>query len=284
MFCVFGVARIFKHGLIALKYYFLYRSSKMKKVYKVLSLPIMVGLLASGCSSTNSIVERESQLNESRIEARAEYTERENDRLSDALDDLPSWILEPPRSDATGMYAVGISESKKLRTSMNGARLQGEFGLAKMYKQEISGSERSYESDSGGDSVTEQYTSIIDKLVEQVPVVGFEVVDQKVVVVNGKYTTYILLKLPYDEFNAVLRDQRRSAKDLTIASAFDDLEKRLDKRRNDRNEDKSLEHDRQLKATEQASRQQIKADEVAIERLKVERGVPAPDPERSEKK
>ena len=248
----------------------------MKNLYKLILIAITTSIFATGCSTTDTVAERERDYQEIRAEMLVEHEEKENARLADEVANVPDWVLRPPRADATGIYAVGIGESKKLRTSMNSARLQGEFGLAKAYKQEISGSERSYEQDNGGESVSEQYTALIDKLVERVPVVGFEVIEQEVMVIGGKYSTFVLLKLPYDEFNAVLRDQRRATHDDTIVAAFDSLEKRIDKRRDERRQDASLAHQRKIEATEQAAQYQQNADTNAIERLRVEKGVDKP--------
>ena len=202
----------------------------MIKVKHLLSACIFTTFMVSGCSSTESVVERERQLSEDRAEFADERNERENLRLNNKLEQVPEWATSPPRPDETGMYAIGIGESKKLRTSINSAKLQAEFGLAKISKQELSGQERSFEQDNGGELVTEQYTAIIDKLVERVSVVGYEVVEQETLVIEGKYHTFTLLKLPFEQFNKVLSEQRRLAKNDMISGAFDDLEKRLDKR------------------------------------------------------
>ena len=203
----------------------------MNKVKHLLSVCILSTFIVSGCSSTESVVERERQYSEEVAELIVEKNERENERLNQQLVKVPEWVTSPPRPDETGMYAVGIGESKKLRTSMNSAKLQAEFGLAKISKQELSGQERSYEQDNGGEGVSEQYTAIIDKLVERVSVVGYEVVEQETLVIEGKFRTFTLLKLPFEQFNKVLSEQRRLAKDDKITNAFDNFEKRLEKRR-----------------------------------------------------
>ena len=71
------------------------------------------------------------------------------------------------------------------------------------------------------------YTELVDKLVTQVPVVGFETVKQDVKSISGEFHTFVLLKLPYMEFNRVLTQQRAQAQDAKISAAFADLEKRV---------------------------------------------------------
>lgn len=247
----------------------------MNKVKCLLSVTVLSSLLITACSSNDSIAEREHQIAEERAVYLTEREERDNKRLNEHLDEVPEWVLNIPRPDATGIYAVGIGESKKLRTSLNSARLQGEFGLAKVYKQELSGQERSYEQDNGGEAVSEQYTAIIDKLVERVSVVGYEVIEQETVVIQGKYSSYVLLKLPFEEFNNVLREQRKLAKDKTITNAFNDLEKRLDKRRLQLREDEATAFNRESEAKEQAAKHESKSEELKIERLKVEKSAKA---------
>lgn len=245
----------------------------MKKISRLLTVSVLSTMMISGCSSTSDVVDRERQVAEDRAELVSEREERENERLEERLDEVPRWVLETPRPDATGVYAVGIGESKKLRTSLNSARLQGEFGLAKVYKQELSGQERAYEQDNGGEEVSEQYTALIDKLVERVPVVGYEVVEQETQVIQGKYSTYVLVKLPFEQFNNVLREQRRLAKDDTIINAFNDLEKRLDKRREQLREDDATSHEREVDAKELAAEHEFRNEQLKIERLKVKESV-----------
>ena len=112
---------------------------------------------------------------------------------------------------------------------MKKAKLNAQFELAKNFGQELSGNEQSYtqENQSG---ITEQYTQLIDNIVDSVLVNDYSVVDQEVLAENGEYTAYTLLKLPYKALKAVLEQQQAESKGIEIKQAFADLEKRLDKR------------------------------------------------------
>ena len=55
--------------------------------------------------------------------------------------------------------------------------------------------------------------------------------------IDGKYNAFILIKLPYAQFNSVLKEQRAKTDDNTVRKAFDELGQRLDKRRKQRIED-----------------------------------------------
>ena len=162
------------------------------------------------------------------------------------LEIAPDWFLSPPDADATGFFGVGYTKSKNMGHGLKAARLQAEFSLAKMYQQELSGSERAFERGDSEGNVATQTTFLIDKIVDAVPVVGYQVIEQKMVPVNGVYETFVLLKLPYDEFNKVLQDQRKNELDTTVQSAFDDLERRLKDRRVERESVKEAEHNRSI--------------------------------------
>ncbi|MBW8191325.1 hypothetical protein K0504_09775 [Neiella marina] len=222
-------------------------------------LVALVGLGLSGCSTTPSEELYAQQLEIERLRAEAEQSRNEanQDRLEEQLELVPEWVLSPLRPDATGMYGVGISQSSNLNIALKKSRLQAEFELAKLYRQELSGSERSYEQDNGTTDTQEQYTSLIDKLVENVPVVGFDVVKQEVKPINGQYHAFVLLRLPYDEFNKVIQQQRLLSREDKISAAFDDLEKRLDKRRTQRIEDAKLSHDREIERSQVAHKQSM---------------------------
>lgn len=196
---------------------------------------LFVFLLAvlAGCSSEptmKSLAEDSAAAEQVRAEANAERAKQEQVRMETNLAGVPKWFLEVPKPDSTGVYAVGDGESKTLRVAMKKAMLDAEFGLAKVYGQELSGSERSIVQDGGGYS-SKQYTELIDKLVGQVPVVGFETVHQEVKTIDGQYHVYVLLKLPHEQFNTVLQSQAAKAHSANEAEQFKELERRLDKRR-----------------------------------------------------
>jgi len=210
----------------------------------LLALWISMLMLFSACSKHSvavSTAEDEADIAKIRAQVEQQKEERQQEHLESQLDKTPAWALQPPRPDATGMYAVGSSDSSSMRMAINEARLRAEFGLAKLYKKELSGSERDFQRDSGGDDVRVRYQRLIDELV-QASIVGEETVKQEVHPINGRVYAWVLMKLPYDEFNKVLKEQRMQTRDKAIQSAFDDLERRLDKRRKQSIENAQIRH------------------------------------------
>jgi hypothetical protein len=209
----------------------------------------LVGLTA--CStpqrSREEVMKDQAKAEQLREEAEERRQEAQQAKMRKDLEQVPRWATQTPKPDGVGLYAVGIGESENLSISMQKAMLQAEFGLAKVYRQEISGSERNFTEDRGR-GYTTQFTALIDKLVERVSVVGYEVVEQEVKPIRGAYHTWVLLKLPYDQFNKVLKEQRAQGMDAKIKSEFDDLERRLKERQESRlREDKERQ---QLRLTE----------------------------------
>lgn len=220
----------------------------MKNNKMVLIGVLVIGVLMSGCSSAPTREQlAKDDVRAAEIRAKAEDEKRAlvQKRMEAEIGHVPEWVLKQPRPDDTGVYAVGISESDKMRVAIHKAVLEAEFGLAKIFNQELSGSERSYSQDSNSRVSQEQYTVLIDKLVSQVPLVGFEVVNQEVKAMDGKFNAYVLVKLPYAQFNHVLQDQRSKTEDKTIVRAFDNLEQRLNQRRQ-----QIMEEERQQKIQE----------------------------------
>jgi len=197
---------------------------------------VLAVLAVSGCSTPEP--REKAALDQARADdvARKAEAERLKARQADMerqIGAVPGWALQPPKPDASGVYATGIAESDSMVIATRKAMLEAEFGLAKLYGQELSGSERS-KVDEDGRAVNGRYQGLIDKLVARVPVVGFEVVQQEVKPVNGAYHAYVLLKLPYSEFNRVLQEQRAGERDRSFQGAFADLEKRVQARQKER--------------------------------------------------
>ncbi len=208
----------------------------------VLICVLFVAVFITGCSSAptrEQAAKDEVRASEIRAKAEEERREQAQKRMEAEISQVPEWALKPPRPDSTGVYAAGMSESDTMRVAIRKAMLEAEFGLAKNFNQELSGSERLYAQENGGRVGTEQYTTLIDKLVGQVPVVGFEVEHQEVKALDGKYIVYVLVKLPYAQLNRVLQEQREKAADRTVAAAFDDLEQRINRRRQQIREDEA---------------------------------------------
>jgi len=214
----------------------------------LISLALCVGLTGCSSSPSDELYDRLEQMEERQLDLAQKRKEQEQEKMESELDAIPSWVLEPPKSDSTGVFGVGISESKKLSHGLRGARLNAEFEVGKMFNQELSGAERAFEQGDTGGNVTTQTTFLIDKIVDAVPVVGYEVVEQKVVPADGVYKVYVLLKMPYDQFNKVLQAQRQAELNKTVQESFDDLERRLDKRRAQKESQVQADFDREQQA------------------------------------
>lgn len=188
-------------------------------------LPVIACLLSAGCSSTptsKSIVKEQLHIENQRREAAQQQAEK-------TIDAIPSWAITVPRPDQTGVYALGIAESDKVQIAIKKAHLQAQYGLAKLFNQELAGSEQSMQQDAGANS-SSNYQSLIQSLVNYVSVVGFEVVKQEVKAVNGEFQAYTLLKLPYAEFNKALQNQQQQTQNVQMKQAFKELEQRLQQR------------------------------------------------------
>lgn len=227
----------------------------MKNKIKLFGLLLAASILALGCSSSpeEEMADRLAALEQAERDRIAEQKAAEQAQRKEELNVAPSWYLSPPEADSTGFYGVGYSRSKNMGHALKAARLQAEFDLAKMYKQELSGSERSFERGNTEGDVVTQTTFLIDKIVDAVPVVGYTVVEQKMVPLNGTYETFVLLKLPYDEFNKVLISQKEKALDKTVQASFDDLERRLNNRRAQREQEEQARFQREQDAMKNRS-------------------------------
>lgn len=166
--------------------------------------------------------------------------EQEQKLAKEMVNSVPEWAISPPQPDSEGIYAVGMGDSQKLHTAIKKANLEAQYALAKAYQQELSGNERSYTQDNGNSGLTEQYTQLIDTLVDNVPVVGFRVIEQEVIPLQGRINAYVLVKLPYDQFNTMLQQKKSESANTDIKNAFDELEIRLEKRRQARIEESKL--------------------------------------------
>lgn len=205
-------------------------------------------LIVSGCAS-NSVKDTLVQAEEARQAVENQRMELEQEKRKAEFETAPDWFISPPAPDATGIYGVGSGSSSNLGFAIKSARLRAEMDVGKQMKQEISGSERSYEQNGVDGNYVSQSTFLIDKIIDAVPVVGYQVIDTRVPALNGKHEAYVLIKLPYTEFNRVLQSQMSESRNTAIMDAFTDLERRLDKRREEKLQSTPREADPQSGAT-----------------------------------
>ena len=198
---------------------------------RTLLLCITVSVL-SACSSTNKdIVRQQLELESRRMELEAKKLEIEQEKRQEEIESVPDWAIKPPLADENGFYSVGIAESEKVSFAMKKSKLQAEFELAKQYKQLLSGSERNYETETMGGVVNSATEILIDKIIEEVPIVGYDIVQHELKQQNGKHVSYLLLKMPYMQYNKVLKERQELEFKSEMKVAYKDLERRLDKRK-----------------------------------------------------
>lgn len=195
-----------------------------------LSVPvIMLAALLAGCASEAEKAAKD-QLSVEAMRAEAADKERaaRTEKMKDYLDDVvPEWFMSPPKMDSTGIYGVGTASSKDLGFAIRKAKLQATYDAAKVLKQEMSGQERSLQRDQGAEGDMAQRTELlIDSLVAAVPVSGYDIVKNTVVPTDGQYHAFILMKIPFDEFNSVLKNNKDGLKG-EFDEAFDKLQKRV---------------------------------------------------------
>jgi len=221
----------------------------MNKQHATTMIAAMVLLFVTGCSQdTERYRAAQDGIAVSELKANALKAQREKkqDAAEMLINATPDWYLTTPSPDAGGMYAAGSGKSDSMRIAMSKAKLRATFNLAKLYQKELAGSERDFQRDSGDGTVMGQYEQLIDELVKA-SIVGEQVVAQKVKAIDGHIHAWVLMKLPYDAFNKVLEQKSAQSQNKSVRAAFDDLERRLDKRRKQAREDAQAKQDMQLR-------------------------------------
>lgn len=203
----------------------------MRKISLVSALSVAV-LFGCAVDPVEQQLDRDQMVNESN-----------KTKAEKLLESVPDWYLTPQTNDFSGMYGVGSATSTDMNYAIKKAKLQAEFSLAKLYRQEISGSERVYEREGANGELVQSTQFLIDKIIDSVPVVGYEIVNQDLQVTEeGKFRSYMLLKLPYERFNKVLQEMKSEAQSKNETDAFLELERRLEKRRQAKVENEERKH------------------------------------------
>jgi len=198
----------------------------MKKRKEILnSVAAIAAIFAlGGCNTTPT----RADISKDEVKAQSIHEDAEQQRLDkkQALlereaKEIPDWVISPPKADAQGVYGVGLGSDADVLTAMRKAKLQGLYELAKSMNAEMSGEDTMTGSGEG------QYRYIVSLFVNKVNVAGTELVRQEVKPVNGVFKTYVLMRLPFAEFNHALNAERTSSQKTELEESYNRLMKRI---------------------------------------------------------
>ena len=201
----------------------------MKK--SIIALTILASLLTGCASDAEKMAQDQLALEQARrdgaAEARAQLTAQMEEEMAEVV---PSWYLDPPKMDGTGVYGVGTAHTKDLGFAVRKAKLVAIYEAAKVFKMEMSGQERSMTRDAGDEGeVADRTELLIDALVARVPVSGYDIVKTNVKPYEGQFHAYVLAKITFDEYNSVMKNNKDELKG-EFDGAFQALEARLNER------------------------------------------------------
>lgn len=189
---------------------------------KKLTLLTAITLLTlSGCASV---------IDDNRDVAIA-ITKEKAQLLNEQVNNIPSWFIDVPVPDSTGIYGVGFGESNKAHFSLKMSEVQAKFDLATQIKEVVTGQTRSAESLDSSGNVSTKTTSLIDSVVDSVQLTGIERVKRKVSVIGDKVHSYSLLKMSYEQYNKLLKHIQAEAGDTSMDEAFDNMYKRINEQK-----------------------------------------------------
>lgn len=213
---------------------------KKDKLNKHISIiATIAGLLLGGCSTTGpsmaDIAKDQAHADKVRESAEDARLAKQQAALAEEAKTMPEWVIQVPPTDEKGFYAVGQGDSESLRVSMEKAKLDGEFGLAEQFKNSISGQLRHSDKE-GLMGHQEEFSRLVDNLISEVSVSGYEVIHQDVRPINGRFRAYILVRLPFNSINRVLREQDAKTSSVEIKQDYSDMFARIDKKQKEAHE------------------------------------------------
>ncbi|HBC3404751.1 TPA: hypothetical protein KDY05_002026 [Vibrio parahaemolyticus] len=228
----------------------------------VMAISLLATLVMAGCSTTPADQYQEKLQQEKEVK----YSKEEQ-----KFNSVPSWFLNAPQNDDQGIYAVGTATSNNLQFTMNHAKLNAEFTLAKTLSQEVSGRERAFMRAGSNGNVESDAESVVTKFVDSADIVGVTTVKNEVVLIDGKYTVYTLLHLSYENQAKILSRKAGDTTQATAAKAYEEVEAEVRRRAEER---RQLEIDKAAAAAkakaEVEAKVQAKADAAAAKQASAE--------------
>lgn len=184
-----------------------------------------ISATVAACSSTPNVVK----------EAReAERTATK--QVEKAIDQSPSWYIQPPETTREVVFVTGTSTSNNMSMSRNKAILDAQAQLADQLNALVSGMTKQYMRDAGVNttSTVEDTEVLTRKLVAEANVAGYRVEKIEVYPEGRYFRTYVMLAYPIGATNTI-RSQQEQAQMLRAlpeqkAKAFDELDALIQER------------------------------------------------------
>lgn len=199
-------------------------------VVKTKSLAVGTAFLmlaaCSGHPTSSDLAKEQADTERVRVKEEAKLAKLHNEQIESQADEYPAWVIEPPKHDATGVYGVGVGVDPDIQVAIKKSRITAEFAIASQINQSLSGSEKLYVSDNTGAGGA-SYAQAIEKLIAEVPVVGYDVVERTVKPIGGKAHCFTLIKMPYEALNKGLRSLRAVDTSAEESAAFTELQRKL---------------------------------------------------------
>jgi hypothetical protein len=153
-----------------------------------------------------------------------------------AVDDLPSWYIDPP-TDKAAIFAAGTATSGDLQLAIDKAVLGAKRSLADRVNSRISGKMKEYLAESGAGDVQHDVEIAITNLITEVNLAGYNVTEKKLVTTGSQYRAYVLLRYPLDVANRTMVTEVKKNDvlegKLRASKAFQELERDIQAARPD---------------------------------------------------
>jgi hypothetical protein len=178
---------------------------------------------------------------EAALKIRKDQIEKNNKKVTTAVDNIPQWCLSPPVSDFA-LAACGSGESASMNMAKSRAILRAKREIADMVNSMISARMNDFNKAIGmgsNEQVQEASEIVIKNTTIEAQLIGYKQTKIDAQSLNGKYKFYVLLEYPLGEANQALLNQIKNDEVLSTQKNADkamaDLEADIEKARKNNN-------------------------------------------------
>ena len=175
---------------------------------------------------------------EAALKIRKDQIEKNDKKVTTAVDNIPKWCLSPPVSDFA-LAACGSGESASMNMAKSRAILRAKREIADMVNSMISARMNDFNKATGmgsNEQVQEASEIVIKNTTIEAQLIGYKQTKIDAQSLNGKYKFYVLLEYPLGEANQALLNQIKNDEVLSSQKNADkamaDLEADIEKARN----------------------------------------------------
>lgn len=140
---------------------------------------------------------------------------------------IPNWAGHSPKPDKIGVFGVGRGQTNNMDQAIVAAKASAKRNLATNVIRHLYGPANPSKDSEVDNTLRAKRISLLNKVIDEAPDSDFGMMEQQVLMQNGIFTGYSLLKLSYFNLEGLVNQQIQYSSDKKFKQALNEIQTKL---------------------------------------------------------